>query len=323
MMRMLRIALVSCVLASALSGAIAQDYPSKTVKFVLPSAPGSAPDRVVRLLADRLGAVWGVPAIVENRPGGTGTVGSEYVARSAPDGHTALFAFTSVIQAPALLPSVPYDIERDFAPVSLVAYAPFVVAVRADSPFATLADYLAAARNPATPVSYGTFGNGSTYHIIAETLRRAARVNFIHVPYKGEALALTDLLGGQLQSSWASVGLISAHVRGGKVRALAVAMPVRSKALPEVPTFSELGYPQIGTTVSWFGVLLPAGTPRSIVDKLSADVNRIIARSDVSAMLANSGIEPAGTSPEKFAEVLRVDTPKWKQMIQEAGIRAD
>jgi len=186
-MRMLRIALLSCVLASALGGAIAQDYPSKTVKFVLPSAPGSSPDRVVRLLADRLGAVWGMPAIVENRPGATGTVGSEYVARSAPDGHTALFAFTSVIQAPALLPKVPYDIERDFAPVSLVAYAPFVVAVRADSPFVTLADYLAAARNPATPVSYGTFGNGSTYHIIAETLRRAARVNFIHVPYKGEA----------------------------------------------------------------------------------------------------------------------------------------
>jgi len=323
MMRMLRIALVSCVLASALSAAIAQDYPSKTVKFVLPSPPGSSPDRVVRLLADRLGAVWGVPAIVENRPGGTGTVGSEYVARSAPDGHTALFAFTSVIQAPALLPKVPYDIERDFAPVSLVAFAPFVVAVRADSPFATLADYLAAARNPATPVSYGTFGNASTYHIIAETLRRAARVNFIHVPYRGEALALTDLLGGQLQSSWASVGLISAHVRGGKVRVLAVAAPARSKALPEAPTFSELGYPQIGTTVSWFGVLLPAGTPRPIVDKLSADVNRIVARSDVSATLASSGIEPAGTSPEGFAEVLRVDTPKWKQMIQEADIRAD
>jgi tripartite-type tricarboxylate transporter receptor subunit TctC len=322
-MRMLRIALASCILASALGGAIAQDYPSKTVKFVLPSAPGSSPDRVVRLLADRLGAVWGVPAIVENRPGGTGTVGSEYVARSAPDGHTALFAFTSVIQAPALLPKVPYDIERDFAPVSLVAYAPFVVAVRADSPFATLGVYLAAARNPATPVSYGTFGNGSTYHIIAETLRRAAHVNFIHVPYKGEALALTDLLGGQLQSSWASVGLISAHVRGGKVRVLAVAAPVRSKALPEVPTFTELGYPQIGTTVSWFGVLLPAGTPRPIVEKLSADVNRIVARSDFEAILASSGIEPAGTSPEEFAEVLRVDTPKWKQMIQEAGIKAD
>ena len=323
MMRMFRIALALSVLAGALStdAAFAQDYPSKTVKFVLPSAPGSAPDRVVRLLADRLAAVWGVPAIVENRPGGTGTVGSEYVARSAPDGHTALFAFTSVIQAPALLPSVPYDIERDFAPVSMVAFAPFVVAVRADSPFATLADYLAAAR--AAPVSYGTFGNGSTYHIIAETLRRAAHANFIHVPYKGEALALTDLLGGQLQSSWASVGLISSHVRAGKLRALAVAAPARSKALPEVPTFGELGYPQIGTTVSWFGVLLPGGTPRAIVDKLSADVNRIMARSDVAATLANAGIEPAGTSPERFAEVLRVDTPIWKQMIQDAGIKAD
>jgi tripartite-type tricarboxylate transporter receptor subunit TctC len=193
--------------------------------------------------------------------------------------------------------------------------------VRADSPFRTLAELIAAAKNPATPVSYGTFGNGSTFHIYGETLRRAAGAHFIHVPYKGEALSFTDLLGGQIQSSFNSLGLASSHLRAGRVRALALAQPTRSKVLPDIPTFPELGFPQMGT-VSWFGVLLPARTPRPIVDKLSGDINRVIADKDVSAALADSGIEPAGTSPERFAEVLRVDAAKWKQMIQDAGITA-
>jgi tripartite-type tricarboxylate transporter receptor subunit TctC len=272
-------------------------------------------------MAGRLGTLWGVPVIVENRPGGTGTVGSEYVMRSAPDGYTALFAFTSVIQAPALLPKVPYDIEKDFAPVSLVAYAAVTLSVRADSPFRTLADLLAAAKNPASPVSYGTFGIGSTFHIYGETLRRAANVHMVMIPYKGEALALTDLLGGQIQATWASLGLISPHVAAGRVRALAIAQPARSKVIPDVPTFGELGFPQVGT-VTWFGVLLPAATPRPIVQKMSADINRVLAEPEVANSLTQTGIEPAGTTPERFAEVLKVDSVKWRQMIQEAGITA-
>jgi tripartite-type tricarboxylate transporter receptor subunit TctC len=310
----------TCALAA--SGAVlAQSFPSKAVKFVMPAAPGSSPDRVSRLMAQRLGTLWGVPVIVENRPGGTGTVGSEYVMRSAPDGYTALFAFTSVIQAPALLPKVPYDIEKDFAPVSLVAYAPVTLSVRADSPFRTLADLLAAAKNPASPVSYGTFGIGSTFHIYGETLRRAANVHMVMIPYKGEALALTDLLGGQIQATWASLGLISPHVAAGRVRALAIAQPARSKVIPDVPTFSELGFPQVGT-VTWFGVLLPAATPHSIVQKMSTDINRVLAQPEVANALTQTGIEPAGTTPERFAEVLKIDSVKWRQMILEAGITA-
>jgi tripartite-type tricarboxylate transporter receptor subunit TctC len=314
------ILVATCALAA--SGAVlAQSFPSKAVKFVMPAAPGSSPDRVSRLMAQRLGTLWGVPVIVENRPGGTGTVGSEYVMRSAPDGYTALFAFTSVIQAPALLPKVPYDIEKDFAPVSLVAYAPVTLSVRADSPFRTLADLLAAAKNPASPVSYGTFGIGSTFHIYGETLRRAANVHMVMIPYKGEALALTDLLGGQIQATWASLGLISPHVAAGRVRALAIAQPARSKVIPDVPTFSELGFPQVGT-VTWFGVLLPAATPHSIVQKMSTDINRVLAQPEVANALTQTGIEPAGTTPERFAEVLKIDSVKWRQMILEAGITA-
>jgi tripartite-type tricarboxylate transporter receptor subunit TctC len=193
--------------------------------------------------------------------------------------------------------------------------------VRADSPFRTLADLLAAAKDPASPVSYGTFGIGSTFHIYGETLRRAANVHMVMVPYKGEALALTDLLGGQIQATWASLGLISPHVAAGRVRALAIARPARSKVIPDVPTFSELGFPQVGT-VTWFGVLLPAAAPRPIVQKMSTDINRVLAQPEVANSLTQTGIEPAGTTPERFAEVLKVDSIKWRQMIQEAGITA-
>jgi tripartite-type tricarboxylate transporter receptor subunit TctC len=308
----------ACALA-ACAGAVAQGYPTKAVKFVMPAAPGSSPDRVSRLLAERLRATWGVAVLVENRPGATGTVGSEYVMRSDPDGYTALFAFTSVVQAPALLPRVPYDIEKDFAPVSLVAYAPVALAVRADSPYRTLGDLLAAAKNASAPVSYGTFGNGSTFHILGETLRRAAGAHFVHVPYKGEALSFTDLLGGQIQSSWNSVGLLSSHVRAGKARVLAVAHASRTSALPEAPTFAELGYPQVSAAL-WFGVLVPGATPRPVVERMNADINAVFAQEAVAKTLRDTGIEPAGTTPERFAEVLRADAAKWKQMIREAGI---
>ena len=307
------------VAALAASTALAQSYPAKAVKLVMPAAAGSSPDRVSRLLADRLRAAWNVPVVVENKPGGTGTIGSEYVLRSDADGHTALFAFTSVVQAPALLPKVPYEIEKDFAAVSLVAHAPVALAVRADSPFRTLDDLLAAAKNPATPVSYGTFGNGSTFHILGETLRRAAGVHFIHVPYKGEALSFTDLLGGQIQSSWNSVGLLSSQVRGGKARILAVAHARRTSALPEAPTFTELGFPQLSATL-WFGVLVPAATPRAVVQKMNRDINAVFADEAVAKGLRDTGIEPAGTTPEYFQEVLRADAAKWKQMIRDAGI---
>ena len=296
----------------------AQAWPAKPVKFVMPAAPGSSPDRVARLIAERVGTIWGQPVIVENRPGGTGTVGREYVAKSPADGYTALFAFTSVIQAPALLPKVPYDIEKDFAPVTLAVYGPVALAVRTDSPYKNLADLINAAKNPASPLTYGTFGQGSTYHIYGETLRIASKTSMTMVPYKGEALSLTDLLGGQIQSSWQSVGILSAHVRAGKLRVLAVAQPQRAKVLPDVPTFAELGYPL--DTVSWFGLLLPAATPRPIVVKMNADVNRVLAAEDVSKSLTDSGIEPAGTTPERFADVLRVDAAKWKKMIVDAGI---
>lgn len=300
----------------------AQTYPARPVKFVLPGPPGGGPDRVIRLVGEKLNKLWGVPVIVDNRPGGTGMIGAEAVARSASDGYTVLFTFTALVQAPALFSKVPYNLDRDFIPVSLVANAPVFLSVKADSPYRTLPDLLSAARNAAAPLSYGTFGTGSSYHIYGETLARAAKVHLLHVPYKGEALALADLLGGQIQSSFVSVGTGSPQVRAGKIRALALVAATRSPVLPDVPTFPELGFPALDA-VGWFGALVPSGTSKEIVSKLSTDINRTIQQPELANVLREMGFEPVGTTPEQFAKLLHSDSIKWGRMIREAGIKAN
>jgi tripartite-type tricarboxylate transporter receptor subunit TctC len=306
--------------AQSAASAAAQGYPNKPVRFVVPGAAGGGTDRVARIVGDRLGQAWGIPVVVENRAGGSGFIASEHIAKSPADGYSILFGFTALIQAPALFASVPYDWEKDFAPVSLVAYAPVVLVVPASSPIKTLAEYVAAAKG-SNPVSYGSFGIGTSFHIYGETFQRVAGINLLHVPYKGESLSLTGILGGQLQSNFNSVGISTPHIRSGKLRALATVTPQRSKILPEVPTFAELGYPKMDA-VGWFGALAPAATPRAIVDKLSADINRTLAQGDAATVMRDLGFDPVGTTPQRFAEFLKGDALKWKQMIQEAGIKA-
>ena len=322
MRRIILLALVwICFYGWPMAG-ITQAYPERPVKFVVTSVPGGGPDRVIRILADRLNKLWSIPVIVENRPGGTGTIATQAVARSAPDGYTVLFTVVTFIQAPVLLPSVPYDYERDFVPVTLVTYAPVTLVVRADSPYRTLPDLLSGARNAAAPVSYGTIGMGTSHHIYGETLTRAAKANLLHVPYKGETPALSDLLGGQVQSVFTSVGAALPLVSAGKIRALALVTPARSPVLPEVPTFAELGFPGL-STVGWFGVLVPSGTSRDIVKKLSADISRTIRQPELTGLLRDMGFEPVGTTPEQFGEFLRSEYGKWERMIREAGLRGD
>ena len=231
--RMVLLALVLIHFSAWPLAAFAQAYPERPVRFVVTSVPGGGPDRVIRVLADRLNKLWSVPVIVENRPGGTGTIATQAVARSAPDGYTALFTVVTFIQAPMLLAKVPYDFERDFVPVSLVTYAPVVLVVRADSPYRTLPDLLAKSRNATAPISYGTIGMGTSHHIYGETLTRAAKANLLHVPYKGETPALSDLLGGQVQSVFTSVGAALPLVSAGKIRALALVTPARSPVVPD------------------------------------------------------------------------------------------
>jgi tripartite-type tricarboxylate transporter receptor subunit TctC len=295
-----------------------QAWPSKPVKFVLPSPPASSPDRYTRYLAEKLTAKWGVPVVVENKPGATAMIGTEYVAKQPADGYTLLSTFTSYVQAPILFPNAPYDPEKDFAPVTQTMTAEVILEVRADSPYKTFADLISAAKSG--NLSYGSFGNGSSFHIYGETVKRATGVDMTHVPYKGEALILTDLLGGQITAGFNSIGTALPQIKAGKIRPLAVAAAARSRALPDVPTFPELGIAKLNGG-AWFGIFAPAGTPKPVVEKISADINYFLNTPEMQKWLRDQGLEPTGTTPDQFTQFIKADLAKWRQMIGELGIK--
>ena len=300
--------------------ALGQAWPTRPVRFVLPSPPASSPDRYTRYLAERLTQKWGVPVVVENKPGATAMIGTEYVAKQPADGYTLLSTFTSYVQAPILFPNAPYDPEKDFAPVTQTMTAEVILEVRADSPYRTFADLIAAAKTG--NLSYGSFGNGSSFHIYGETLKRAMGIDMTHVPYKGEALILTDLLGGQITAGFNSIGTALPQIKAGKIRPLAVAAAARSRALPDVPTFPELGIAKLNGG-AWFGIFAPAGTPRAVVEKISADINFYLNSPDMQKWLRDQGLEPTGMTPDQFTQFIKSDLAKWRQMIGELGIKAN
>jgi tripartite-type tricarboxylate transporter receptor subunit TctC len=306
--------LVACGVAQA------QAWPTKPVKFVMPSPPASSPDRYTRYLAERLAQKWGVPVVVENKPGATAMIGTDYVAKQPADGYTLLSTFTSYVQAPILFPNAPYDPEKDFAPVTQTMLAEVIMEVRADSPYKTFADVIAAAKTG--KLSYGSFGNGSSFHIYGEAVKRAMGIDMIHVPYKGEALILTDLLGGQINVGFNSIGTALPQIRAGKIRPLALVGTTRSKALPDVPTFPELGVPKLNGG-AWFGIFAPAGTPRPIVEKISADINGFLNTTEMQKWLRDQGLEPTGMTPDQFTQFIKADLAKWRQLIGELGIKAN
>ena len=307
--------------ASMATPASAAPYPDKPVRFLVPGASGSATDRVARLVADRLTALWHSPAVVEDKPGATGMIAAEYVAHAAPDGATALFAFTALVQVPALYKTVPYDFRKDFAPVTAAVTLPSLLAVPAASPYHTLAEYVAAAKAKPNTISFGSFGTGSSFHIYGETLAHDAGIKLVHVPFKSEALSLTDLVGGHIDSAFQSVAVSAELIKAGKLRPLAMIGKERSKVLPDVPTFAELGYTRLDAR-GWFGVLLPAATPRPIVNKLSQDINTVLRQPDVIDILKGWSAEPAGMTPEQFTAFLNSEYEKWHTLIHDVGIQA-
>lgn len=299
------------------------DFPQRAVTLVLPGPAGGGPDLVARSLGELLATKWGQPVVVDNKPGATGMIGAESVARGDASGHRLLFTFTALVQAPAVFAKVPYDLERDFAPVMQVANAPVFLAVRADSSIRNLADYLAAAKNPAKPISFGSFGAGSSYHIYGEALKRDKNLELLHVPYKGEALAMQDLLGGTIDSTFVSVGTGGPHVRAGKIRALAVVGSTRSSVLPDVPTFQESGVQGL-EAVGWFGVLAPSGTPAAVVQKVARDFKAAVQDKNVSTRLRELGFEPVTDSnPTRFKAFLQVEAASWKKLISETGVKPE
>jgi tripartite-type tricarboxylate transporter receptor subunit TctC len=297
----------------------AEDFPTRPFKFVVTVSAGGGADTVARLLGSKLNASWNQPVIVENRLGATGMIGAELVAKSPPDGYTALFASTSFIQAPALFANAPYSVEHDFAAVSQVARLAVVLVVGAGSPYHTLQDYLTAARERGGSINYGSIGIGSSMHIYGETLAKDSGARLVHVPYRGEAPSIADTIAGHLDSTFISVASGAPLIKSGQLRPLAVIGKARTPVLPDVPSFAELGFPRLDL-LGWYGVLVPSETPKPIISKLSTGITEVMRQPDVIATIKEGGNEPVGNSPEEFAQILRADSARWRQLIQEAGI---
>jgi tripartite-type tricarboxylate transporter receptor subunit TctC len=311
--------------ASAALPAAAQGWPARPIRIVVPFPPGGSTDLLARRLAERMTASLGQAVIVENRPGAGGTTGADLVAKSPPDGHTLLLGVTgSNAIAASLFPNLPYDPVRDFAPVSRLVSAPLVLVVNPRHPAQDLAGFIAAARAAAAagPITYATPGNGTAMHLTGEMFAQAARVPLQHVPYRGSAQAMTDLIAGQVQSAFADVLVSLPHIQAGAHRALAVTSRERHPLLPEVPTVHEAGLPGF-EAASWQGLFAPAGTPPAILARLHAEVAAALSAPDVRETFARQGFLVGATTPEEFAAFIREEVAKWREVVRAGNIRPD
>ncbi|HEX9184445.1 MAG TPA: tripartite tricarboxylate transporter substrate binding protein [Burkholderiales bacterium] len=320
--RMLK-GLLAALLAAAPLAAAAQDWPSKPVKFVVPFPPGGSVDPLARLTGVKLGEALKQQFIVENRTGAGGSVGTAFVAKSPPDGYTYVFVFDSHAVNQALVPGLPYDTAKDFAPVMLVGTAPYAIATAAAKPWKSFTDVVAAAKAKPESVSVGSIGNGTLGHLLLVMAQQQAGVKMTHVPYKGGGPMTQDMLGGQIELGVGSVALLTPHVRGGRMRAVAVAGDKRSSALPDVPTLIEQGYPGL-TAHAWWGIFAPAGTPKPIIDKLHAELAKVYNQPDVRKTLTETlGMDLVISTPQQLQQWNAAEMQRWGKIVKDNNIRAD
>lgn len=314
--------------ASASAGAAppevlaARAYPVKAIRFVVAAPPGGAADTVTRLIGPKLTKSWQQAVVIDNRPGANGIIGTEMTARAAPDGYTIVMVAAGVAINPSLYGNVPYDPVRDFAPVTQAISVPNVLVVHSSLPLASVADLVGAARGKPGSIAFASAGKGTSGHLALELFQIISNTRYHHVPYRGGGLALTELVGGQVNALYGSALSAMPHVRAGRLKALAVTSATRTRAAPELPTMAESGYPGFEVT-GWFGVLAPAGTPRPIVAKLNDEIVRILRLPEVEQRLVAQAAEPVASEPEAFAEHIAAETRKWAQVIKQAGIRAE
>lgn len=302
--------------------ALAQSWPSKPIRIVAPFPPGGTVDITARILQPKLSEALGQPVLVENRGGAGGAVGTEAVARSAPDGYTFLLTLSSHTINPILY-KLGYDVERDFAPVTMVASVPQLIAAHPSAPAKTLRELVAAAKARPGALAYASPGNGTPGHIAAELLKLKAGIDLVHVPYKGGGPALADTVAGQVPFLFLTAPAGIPSVRSGKLRALAVTTPRRTSAAPEIPTVAEeLALPDYAVD-SWLGLFAPAGTPNAIVARVQKDVARVLKQPETRQRLVEQGAEPVGGTPEELAQVVRTELRTWAEVIRQAGIKAD
>lgn len=312
---------VACAVAIVLPAAQAQSYPSKPVRIVVPTAPGGGTDLVGRLLAQNLTGLLGQQFIVENRGGAGTTIGTAVVAKAPPDGYTLLLTHFSLAFNATYYPRLPYDTLKDFAPISRVADQPFVFVVHPSLPVKSIRELVALARRNPGQIAYGSGGAGSGPFMGAELFRQQAKIDILHVPYKGAGPAFVDLMGGQMQMMIATLSLAMPHAASGRVRALGVTSATRLETSPELPTVAESGLPGF-EFVAWYGALAPQGTPRPVIDRLQQAIAKVMAAPEIERKL-EVGLTPRSSTPEAFASFLKQEVAQWAGVIKASGIKSN
>jgi tripartite-type tricarboxylate transporter receptor subunit TctC len=300
----------------------AQSYPTKPVRLIATYPPGGSSDLMARILAQKLSDLWGQQVLVDNKPGAAGSIGMEYAAHQPPDGYAFVIGNLGPVAVNPLISKVPYEVPRDFIAVTLICTGPNILVVNSSSPMRSLQDVIATAKTSPGTLNFGSGGTGSLAHLAGEMLKRLAQIDIIHVPYKGGVLSVNDLMAGQVQLVFSDALPVMQPIRARRLRAIAMTGARRSPLAPDIPTFVELGYPGL-IAVNWWGALLPAGTPRPIVDKLHDDLGKALATGEVREKFAGLGVEAASSTEEEFRAHIQSEMVKYGKLVQEAGIHAD
>ena len=316
-------ALLFCAALPALAaGTVADAYPAKAIRFIVPQTPGGTSDIVGRMFALKLTEAVKQPVVVDNRNGASGTIGSAIAAKAPADGYTILLAYTVHTTAPALYARLPYDPVRSFATITILAAAPLVLVVPPKVPVTTLTEFIRYAKTAGRPLTFGSAANGSGGHLAGELFRVMSQAPVVHVPYKGTGPAMTELIGGQIDFMFAAIVPVQPYVKSGRLRAIAVSSSKRAIAAPDIPTVAEAGLPGF-EYVGWYGVLAPAGTPQPVIDRLHAEFVQIVRAPDMRERLLADGAEPVGNTPVEFEAYLKTELERWSRIIKESGARID
>lgn len=312
--------LVFCALPSAAQAQAA--YPDKPIHFVVPYPPGGGTDVIARIVQEKFGQALGQPIVIENRGGAAGSLGTDVVAKAAPDGYTVLFTLSSHTINPAIYPKLPFDTAKDFAPIGTVASLPQILVANLQFPANTIAELTALAKAKPGSLSFASVGNGSPGHLAGELYKLRTGTQLVHVPYRGGAPAVTDLMGGQVPLLWVSIPAAAQFVKTGKLKALAVSTAKRSAAFPDVPTMQEAGVADFEVD-SWYAMFVPAKTPKAIVDKLNRALNAVVHQADIKDKLLAQGSEGVGGTPEALGKVVGNELARWARLAKDAGIKLE
>jgi len=307
---------------SASAQSSATSFPDKPIKIVVTFTTGGAPDILARIIGERLTAAWGQPVIVDNKPGAGGNLGADFVAKSAPDGYTMVVGTVGTHSInPALYSKMPYDAVKDFTPITLIATTPNMLVINNDVPAKNLKDFIALGKKEGK-MTFASSGSGTSIHVSGELFKTMTGIDMVHIPYKGRATAIPDVLGGRVTMMFDNMPSSLALVREGKLRALGVTSSTRSPAAPDIPTIAESGLPGFDAG-SWFALFAPANTPKPIIDKLQVEVRKILKSPDVAKRLADNGLDAVGGTPEELAAYQKSEITKWAKVVKESGAKAD